>query len=153
AATPLGHTYPAIADGLLAGRSGVRAVSSFDVAEHPSQIAGQLGGVPCPAGWDAEVFARRPPLEQLVLWSCAAALRDAGWWERRSAVRFGLVLGLGAEWLVLWEGDAHRGGPGATEPERDRESLVARARRELGLTGPAASVSAACASGNYALAQ
>ncbi|HZT78638.1 MAG TPA: beta-ketoacyl synthase N-terminal-like domain-containing protein, partial [Gemmataceae bacterium] len=79
AATPLGHSYPAIADGLLAGRSGVARVTRFDVAEHPSQIAGQMDGVPCPPGWEADEFRRRPPLEQLVLWCCAQALRDAGW--------------------------------------------------------------------------
>src|SRR5207237_8543513 len=38
-------------------------------------------------------------------------------------------------------------------PERDDAPLVERARRSLGLCGPTASVSAACASGNYALAQ
>jgi len=65
----------------------------------------------------------------------------------------GLVLGLGAEWLVLWERDAQQGGRRIWEPERDSESLVGRVRAELGLTGPAASVSAACASGNYALMQ
>jgi len=45
-----------------------------------------------------------------VLWCCDAALRDAGWWERRSEVRVGLVLGMGAEWLVRWEDDARHGG-------------------------------------------
>src|SRR5208283_665069 len=39
-ATPLGDSYPAVADNLLAGRSGVRRVTRFDVSEHPSQIAG-----------------------------------------------------------------------------------------------------------------
>ena len=65
----------------------------------------------------------------------------------------GLVLGVGAEWLIVWEADALSGGSRIYEPERDSESLVSTARRKLGLTGPAISVSAACASGNYALAQ
>ena len=106
AATPLGSDYATIADGLLAGRSGVRRVEGFDVSEHPSQIAGQFDRVPCPPGHDPAEFARLHRLEQLVLWCCHAALRDAGWWERRSDVRVGLVLGIGAEWLVLWEDDA-----------------------------------------------
>lgn len=153
AATPLGCTYETIADGLLAGRSGVRGVSAFDVSQHPSQIAGQLEGIPCPPDADPDDFRRRHPLEQLVLWCCAAALRDAGWWERRGDVRLGLVLGIGAEWLVQWEADALEGGNRVTEPTRDAESLVGRAHRWLGISGPAFSVSAACASGNYALAQ
>jgi 3-oxoacyl-[acyl-carrier-protein] synthase II len=153
AATPLGSDYASIADGLLAGRSGVRRVAGFDVSEHPSQIAGQIDRVPCPPGHDPPEFARLPRLEQLVLWCCDAALRDAGWWERRQEVRVGLVLGIGAEWLVLWEEDALRGGTRVSDPSQDVESVVATARRRLGLSGPAVSVSAACASGNYALVQ
>jgi 3-oxoacyl-[acyl-carrier-protein] synthase II len=153
AATPLGSDYPTIADGLLGGRSGVRRVEGFDVSEHPSQIAGQLEQVPCPPGHDPAEFARLHRLEQLVLWCCHSALRDAGWWERRSEARVGLVLGIGAEWLVLWEDDALRGGTRVYDPGQDVESIVGIARRKLGLSGPAVSVSAACASGNYALAQ
>ena len=153
AATPLGSDYATIADGLLAGRSGVRRVESFDVSEHPSQIAGQFDQVPCPLGHDPAEFAPLHRLEQLVLWCCHAALRDAGWWERRSDVRVGLVLGIGAEWLVLWEDDALRGGTRVCDPNQDSESIVGIARRKLALSGPAVSVSAACASGNYALAQ
>jgi 3-oxoacyl-[acyl-carrier-protein] synthase II len=153
AATPLGSDYASIADGLLAGRSGVRRVEGFDVSEHPSQIAGQIDRVPCPPGLEPAEFARLPRLEQLVLWCCYAALRDAGWWERRQDVRVGLVLGIGAEWLVLWEEDALRGGTRVSDPSQDVESVAAAARRRLALSGPAVSVSAACASGNYALAQ
>ena len=90
---------------------------------------------------------------RLVLWCCTKALGDAGWWQRRAEVRVGLILGVGAEWLISWEDDGLRGGTRVYHPEQDRESLVHRARRTLGLSGPAATVSAACASGNYALAQ
>ena len=135
AATPLGLDYATIADGLLAGRSGVRRVQGFDVAEHPSQIAGQLDHVPCPPSQDAADFAGLPRLEQLVLWCCDAALRDAGWWERRSRVRFGLVLGVGAEWLVLWEEDALRGGTRVHDPAQDSESLVQHDSAEAGTIG------------------
>jgi 3-oxoacyl-[acyl-carrier-protein] synthase II len=153
AATPLGHTYAAIADNLLAGRSGVRVVRGFDVSQHPSQIAGQLDTIPCPPGWDQAEFAALSPLERLTLWCTSAALRDAGWWERRSEVRVGLVLGMGAEWLALWEEDALAGGSLLYTPEQDGEAVVEAVRRKLRLSGPAASVSAACASGNYAVAQ
>jgi 3-oxoacyl-[acyl-carrier-protein] synthase II len=153
AATPLGNTYQTIAENLLAGRSGIRAIRSFDASQHPSQIGGQVEHVPCPDGWDAHEFARLHRLEQLTLWCCASALRDAGWWERRADVRVGVVLGIGAEWLIVWEADALAGGRRVYHPEDDTESIVTRASRRLQLTGPAASVSAACASGNYALAQ
>jgi 3-oxoacyl-[acyl-carrier-protein] synthase II len=152
-ATPLGNTYAAVADNLLAGRSGVSPVSGFSVSDHPSQIAGQVGGVPCPPGEDPAAFAQLPPLEQLVRWCCDSALRDSGLWEQRGQLRVGLVLGTGAEYLLHWEHDGQRGGQQAREVEVEVDPLVRRAARWLGLSGPTLTVSAACASGNYALAQ
>ncbi len=152
AATPLGNTWDAVAEALLAGRSGVRRVRGFDVTDHPSQIAGQVEPVPCPPGFDAAAFARAGALEQVALHCCATALRDAGWWERRSDVRLGVILGLGAEWMVLWTRDAVAGGGVMYEPRQEANGLVGRVCRGLGLTGPAAAVSAACASGNTAVA-
>ncbi len=152
-ATPLGHTYAAFADQLLAGQSGVDRVHGFDVSDHPSQIAGQLREVPCPSGIDPREFGRLHRLEQLMHWCCTAALKDADWWDRRSEVRIGVVLGVGAEWLEFWESDSLAGGRRVCQPERDTESMIARTRRVLGLSGPAVSVSAACASGNVALSQ
>jgi 3-oxoacyl-[acyl-carrier-protein] synthase II len=153
AATPLGHSYRGIADNLLAGRSCVRAIAGFDASQHPSRIGSQVDKVPCPAGWEESTFSRLPRLERLSLWCCSAALRDAGWWDRRREVRLGMVLGIGAEWLVAWEADAFAGGRGVFQPDRDTESVVRKTCQALQLSGPAVSVSAACASGNYALAQ
>jgi 3-oxoacyl-[acyl-carrier-protein] synthase II len=165
AATPLGHTFEQFADQLLAGKSGVEFVTDFNVADHPSQIAGRIGPVACAEGLDDPAiikafsagrhssFSELKKLEQLVLWSCAGALRDSGWWERRSEVRVGVILGMGAENPILWEGDFLNGGDAIYHPERDDAPTVERLRRSLNLCGPTTSVSAACASGNYALAQ
>jgi 3-oxoacyl-[acyl-carrier-protein] synthase II len=152
AATPLGHSFDSIADGLLAGRSGIRKVAGFDVTDHPCQIAAQVDSIPCPGDMDPKEFANLHPLEQVVLWCCGAALRDSGWWERRREVRLGLALGMGAEWSIIWESDAGRGGNRVNNPHLDSEPVISMVRRRLGITGPVASVSAACASGNYALA-
>src|SRR5262249_24336930 len=118
-ATPLGHTFDANADALLAGRSAVRPVAGFDVRDHPSQVAAQLDSIPCPAGDDPAGLAHLPRLERLVRWCCSAALRDSGWWQRRAELRVGLALGVGAEWLLLWEADAHAGGRAVWEPHAD----------------------------------
>ena len=94
-------------------------MTGFDVSEHPSQIAGQVDAVPCPPG--QRPGTRSPGCtawSSSYCWCCDAALRDAGWWERRQEVRVGLVLGIGAEWLVLWEADALRGGTRVCDPER-----------------------------------
>jgi 3-oxoacyl-[acyl-carrier-protein] synthase II len=152
AATPLGHSFDTIAEGLLSGRSGIRKVAGFDVTDHPSQIAGQVDKIPCPSEMDPKEFASFHPLEQVVLWCCSEALRDSGWWERRCQIRLGLVLGMGAEWSIIWESDWHRGGNRVNNPSQDSEAVISLVRRKLDITGPVASVSAACASGNYALA-
>ena len=135
----MGTAYGCIADGLLAGASGVRKVTTFDVTDHPSQIAGQIEAIPCPIGWQAADFRNLAPLEQLILSCSSAALRDAGHWEHRDDLRIGIVLGLGAEWLEIWETDSHKGGNRICDPSQNPESLVQcgapqatrfRARRE-----------------------
>ena len=152
-ATPLGHTYKDFADSLLAGKSAVGRVTTFPIGDHPSQMAGQVAEVPCPPGHDAAEFAGLHRLEQLLRWCMVGALRDADWWDRRREVRVGLVLGSGAEWLEMWETDALSGGSKLWEAHRHSESMLRRALRLMELSGPCLTVSAACASGNYALMQ
>lgn len=152
AMTPLGHNYDEISENLLAGKSGVKPVTEFAVRDHPSQIAATIGDVPCPAGWDAQEFSTFCKLDQATLWSCVGALQDAGWWARRADVRFGIVLGNAAEWVTRWEKDALQGGQEIYRSQTHIEPLVHRTCRRLGISGPAASMSAACASGNYAIA-
>jgi 3-oxoacyl-[acyl-carrier-protein] synthase II len=152
-ANPLGTSYEETAAHLLAGASGIRKVTGFTLPDHLSQIAGLTGPVPLPDGWQAAEFARLERLEQLLLWCSAGALRSAGLWERRSDVRLGLALGLGAGLLTVWEEDRARGGRRVHEPAQDQCSFLDPVREHLGLEGPAAVFAAACASGNYALAQ
>lgn len=150
-ATPLGHTYAEFADHLLAGQCGIRPVPGLTDPALAGQIAGCMPPVSAPAGIDAEAFARGDRLEQLVLWCTVNALHDAGWWERRTDLRVGVVLGLGAEWSRVWEIDWLAGGRRACDPQKNRQSLIQRLQEQLGLAGPAVTVAAACASGNYAL--
>lgn len=152
ATTPLGNTYPAIAANLLNGTSGVRKVTGFPVTDHPSQIAAQVDELACPEPFRAQDFEPLPVTEKLLLGCAVNALQDADWWTRRSEVRVGLVLGTAAEWHALWESDFLGGGDAILQPHGHMESLVHRIRRVLGVSGPAVSLSAACASSNYAFA-
>lgn len=149
-ASSLGHAFATIADNLMAGRSGINRVRGFDASDHASQVAAQVERVPCPPGWDRDEFARRSRLEQLTLWCCVQALHDSGWWHRRKSVRIGLVLGLGAEWSLVWEEDSFRGGNRVRDPSLDGEALIERLEREIAISGPGLAVSAACASANHA---
>ena len=152
-ATPLGLTYNELADNLLAGRSGVRAVSHFDATDQPCKVAATLEPIPCPEGWDPADFVRIGPWERVLVYTAVNALRDAGWWERRHSTRMGLVIGIGGEWVLTWEASMLVGGSRVHQPARDRSDLTTFTRQALGISGPSATVAAACASGNVALAQ
>jgi 3-oxoacyl-[acyl-carrier-protein] synthase II len=151
AATPLGCDLAQIESNLLAGRSGVTRVTRFPTDDYPSRIAAQIGPVPTPADCDPSAFAALNPLEQVARWCAESALRDAGLLGPHREARVGLVLGLGAEWMFLWETDDLAGGGRVYDPAQDRGSTIERTRRDMGLSGPALGLSAACASGNHAL--
>ncbi len=154
AGTPLGWDFAAVAKNLLEGRSAIRKVDSFDITQHPSQIAALLDPIPCPAGFDEEVFGQRHRLAQLSLWCCTQALRDAGLWDQREQKRIGLVIGTATEWGWYWEDDLwSRQRQAICDPQYDPPALIATIQQELGLNGPAITMSAACASGNFAFAQ
>ena len=99
------------------------------------------------SGFDPATFALLPRLEQAALWCVESSLRDAGCWGRHRDLRVGLVLGIGAEWMELWEEDAQRGGNRVLDPAQDFASTLERVHRALEFTGPALNLSAACASG------
>jgi 3-oxoacyl-[acyl-carrier-protein] synthase II len=151
AATPLGNTFDLIADNLLAGRCGIRTITGLNDPALSGQLAACMEPIGPPAGLDSVAFGQLRRLQQLVLWCHVEALRDAGWWERRSDRRVGLVLGLGAEWTHVWQMDWLAGGRRVNHPEQDHQSIAQLVREQLGLTGPAVTVAAACASANYAL--
>jgi 3-oxoacyl-[acyl-carrier-protein] synthase II len=150
-ANPLGADLATFADHLLAGRSGVRSITDLPVEHHPCRIAARVGTIPVPPDWEPAAFRGLDRLNQLALWCCAAALRDAGLWDRRTEPRVGLALGLGAEALRNWELDSYAGGDRVRDPRQDESELLRTVRGQLGLTGPATVVAAACASGNVAL--
>jgi 3-oxoacyl-[acyl-carrier-protein] synthase II len=152
AVTPLGHRYDQIADNLLAGLCGIQRVERFSVRDHVSQIAALIRDIPAPADWPADEFARLAPLHQVTLSCAVAALQDADCWARRRDLRIGIVLGNAAEWNTLWESDFLHGGTQVFQPQAHLEPLSQQTCQRLGLSGPAVSMSAACASGNYAIA-
>ncbi len=150
--TPLGHSFQEVGGRLFAGQSGIERVDSFDVSQHPSQIAAQVKTIPVPTEWTADSFTTMPRLNQCSLWCTAQALKDAGLWESRHRLRIGIVLGVGAEWGIAWENDFYQDGQQIHDGNGESRSLVQQLRHHLQLSGPVHTVSAACASGNIAFA-
>ena len=149
--TSLGHDYGEFAANLLAGHSGIQRVERFNVEEHPCRIAGLAGEIPCPKGDDEAQFASLLRLEQMAHWCGRSALTNAQ--LDTHGLRVGLILGMGAEWMQMWEPDRQRGGHRLRDASLDEESVVTKTQRRLGLRGPTLTISAACASGNWALAE
>jgi 3-oxoacyl-[acyl-carrier-protein] synthase II len=153
AATPLGCDFETISGNLLAGKSAARTVTDTQ-AEFAVRVPACLADdPPIPPGWSDVAFRALPRTEQFVLWCSISALHDAGLERREVPVRMGLVLGTGAEWLRRWEGDWAAGGSEVYEGRADLPMLANTAAVATGSEGPVTTVAAACASGNYALAQ
>jgi 3-oxoacyl-[acyl-carrier-protein] synthase II len=114
-------------------------------------VAAQVESIPRPPSFEPSEFASLPRLEGLTAYCVEAALRDSGWWRRHREARVGFVAGVGAEWMQIWEADHQAGGLRIHRPEDDRETTVDRVARRFGLEGPRLTLSAACASSNFAL--
>lgn len=151
AATPLGNDLDTFAENLLAGKSGVASHALFPAEPGARQNIAAVGPIPAPPGWDETAFGQFNRLEQLCFSCTARALQDAGLHPVGDQLRIGLVLGLGAEYLRVWELDTLAGGRRVYTPELDVMSMVHLIHQRLGLNGPAVATAAACASGGYAL--
>jgi 3-oxoacyl-[acyl-carrier-protein] synthase II len=155
AVSPLGHSFEAIAESLLAGRSGIRSIDPGDFSRESHQFAAAVDLIPAPpdgiCSLDVEGFACLTRLEKMVVSPVAHALADACLGPHRDRLRIGLVLGLGAEHLKMWELDFLSGGRQVLEPPHGN-TLVHHVARMMNLRGPAVTVAAACASSGYAMA-
>ena len=155
AVSPLGHSFDAITDSLMAGRTGVRSIDPGEFARESHQFAAAVDAIPAPPDsicpFDGRGFADLTRLEQMVVSPVAHAVADAGLAPHRDRLRIGLVLGLGAEQLKRWELDFLAGGTQVFSPS-PTDTLVHQVARMVNLCGPAVTVAAACASSGYAMA-
>jgi 3-oxoacyl-[acyl-carrier-protein] synthase II len=147
--SPLGDSFAAVADALLAGRPAIRAVDFGTGMEGVRTLAAPLADGDCVAAVPAAGAVGR--LERINLQALAAALADGGVDPRATGPRLGLVLGQGAEQLKEWEAD-FRGGGRDVFTGAGAEPLVERLAAATGCAGPAATVGAACASSGFAIA-
>ena len=168
--TPLGNGVDTSWERLIGAQSGIRAITSFDVSDLPSKIAGQVpiaDGDDAPAGsfnFDDVVSGKeRRRMDNFIIFGLAAAdeaVRDAGWTpdDEESLERTGVLIGSGIGGLPEIE---HGAGVVANEAVRRLSpffipaSLINLASGQVsirfGFKGPNHAVVTACSSGAHAI--
>ncbi len=160
AITPLADTAPATWEGLVAGRSAVSAIQSFDASGLPTRIAGEIHGFDAEAALGPKRARRAARFSQLAIVAAREAVADAG---------LKLDTPAAAARAAVIVNSACAGTP---ETERNVRTLVAKGPKDvspyyvastilnmaacevaidLGIHGPVNASALACASGTAAL--
>jgi 3-oxoacyl-[acyl-carrier-protein] synthase II len=161
--TALGNDVPATWAGLVAGRSGIRTIASFDPSRLDSRIAGEAIGFDASGVLDRKELRRTDRYAQLGLVATAEALRQAGLPDRFEgglAERTGVILGTGLGGVgTLVEGfttNALRG-PGRISPFLVPMGIpnvgAGQIAIQFGMTGPNFTTVSACATGGHAIGE
>ena len=165
--TPLGAGVERSWSRLIEGRSGVRAIESFDVSDLPSRIAGQIplgdsgDGDFNPDDWVPSKDRRK--MGQFIVYAMAAAgeaIEDSGWCPdtEEERERTGVMIGSGIGGLdVIQDGtlNLERNGPRRLTPFFIPASLINLASGQVsiayGFKGPNHAVVTACSTGAHAI--
>ncbi|MGI8871320.1 MAG: beta-ketoacyl-ACP synthase II [Candidatus Limnocylindria bacterium] len=99
AITPLGNDVPSTWEAMLAGRSGVRRIESFDPVNVPSKVAGEVRGFDATSVMDRKEVRRNDRYVHFAWGATVEALRDAGlanpFADETLADRTGVIIGSG----------------------------------------------------------
>jgi 3-oxoacyl-[acyl-carrier-protein] synthase II len=165
--TPLGVGVKTNWDRLLAARSGIRSIQSFDVSDLPCKIAGQVPRGDIASGsFNPDEYV--PPKDQrkmddFIVYAIAAAkeaIADSGWepQDEGARERTGVMIGSGIGGLPnIYDGSVtlHEKGPRRLSPFFIVSSLINLASGHVsinhGFKGPNHAVVTACSTGAHAL--
>jgi len=165
--SPLGVGVENVWRNVLAGRSGISGIQSFDVSDLPAKIAGQVPlGDTASGHFNADDYV--PPKEQkkmdtFIVFAIAAAqeaVRDSGWVPAtdEESERTGVMVGSGIGGLnAIYDTSVilHERGPRRISPFFIPSSLINEASGHIsinfGFRGPNHSVVTACSTGAHAI--
>ncbi len=165
--TPLGVGLENVWKQLLAGKSGIRAITSFDVSDLPTKIAGQVphgkgeGELDLEQYFDIQERRRLEPFLHYAIVAAVEAIKHAGWEKPPSEEegdRTGVLIGSGIGGLERIAENAlilHEKGPRRISPFFIPMSLINETSglvsMRYGFRGPCHSVVTACATGANAI--
>ena len=165
--TPLGSGVKTNWERLIAGRSGVRSIQSFDVSDLPSRIAGQVPpGDTATGGFNANDYVSpkdQRKMDRFIVYALAAAqqaVEDSGWKpeDEENRRRTGVMIGSGIGGLeTIYEGSItlKEKGPRRMSPFFIPSALInlasGRVSIRYGFKGPNHAPVTACSTGAHAL--
>jgi 3-oxoacyl-[acyl-carrier-protein] synthase II len=155
AVTPVGLTARDTWESLIAGRSGVAEITSFDASHLPVRIAGEVKGFEPKQYMDHKVARRMARFAQFAVACSVMALDDAGLKvTEENAERLGVVINTGGGGMMECYEEAlvmQRRGPGRVSPFHvplmAPNMAACQPSIVLGIRGPVVSSVAACAAG------
>jgi 3-oxoacyl-[acyl-carrier-protein] synthase II len=163
--TPVGNSVPESWDSLLAGRSGIAAITRFDASVLASQIAGEVKGFELEKYLSVKEARSMDTFIHYGLAASIEAVQDAGLPSGEAlspevAERIGCVIGSGIGGLPMIEevhSEALRRGARRITPFFVPASIInmvaGHVSIRLGFTGPNLSIVTACTSGLHSIGQ
>ncbi|MBV9440403.1 MAG: beta-ketoacyl-ACP synthase II [Candidatus Eremiobacteraeota bacterium] len=161
AVTPLGNTREAFWEALVAGRSGVGAVTSFDAKNLTTRIAAEVKDFDGDALIGRREARRMDRFTQMAIVATAQAMTDANLPDDRDVrARSGVIVATGIGGIITVEDTTLALGPSGRwdrispfyVPMLMANAASAQISMTYGMRGPVFAISSACASGNDALA-
>ncbi|WP_139492882.1 beta-ketoacyl-ACP synthase II [Brevibacillus dissolubilis] len=157
--SPVGNNAATFWDSLLAGKSGVDLIKSFDVSDYPTQIAAEVKDFNPEEYMDKKEVRRTDRFVQFALAAAKMAVEDAKLMiTPENANEIGVYIGSGIGGLSTWE-DQHtvlmEKGPKRVSPFFIPMMIANMASGlvsiEMGAKGPTASTITACATSTNAI--
>lgn len=158
--SPVGNTLETFWSNLLAGKSGVRAITKFDAAKFPVRIAGEVVDFDPTLYMDAKTARRAAPFTQYAVAAAKMAVADSGidFKAEPDPYRCGCLVSSGvggidvteAETLRMYRNDTVKVNPFSI-PEIIADMASGIVSIEHGLRGPNFGVVSACATGLHSI--
>src|SRR5881398_1824673 len=164
--TPLGGDVETTWQNLIAGKSGIAAITRFDTTDQKAKIAGEVKPKDHPYGFDPDkrvdhkVQRQVDPFIVYAIDAAGQALEDAGLTEMDDDLkeRAGVSIGSGIGGLPGIESESlvlHEKGPGRVSPHFVHGRLInltsGQVSIKYGLMGPNHSVVTACSTGAHSI--
>jgi 3-oxoacyl-[acyl-carrier-protein] synthase II len=158
AITPLADSAPATWEGLVAGRSGISPIASFDASGLPTRIAGEIHGFDAEAALGPKRARRAARFSQLAIVAAREAVADAGLTPADEAERVAVIVNSACAGTPETERNIRNlvtKGPKDVSPYYVPSTILNMAACEVAIDlkthGPVNASALACASGTAAL--